>query len=327
MPDPIRVKLLKMLTSPYRRILHVAPRLMGHYYGAHDLTDALKAQYDLAISSVQHGLHAALLLPIHEIESAAKTVPNEALGWAYEGIGAGLTFRDLLTPWRNGLAFSAFEAHRNQRIGDRYAIFVHVGAGMALSGIPGMTIRRLDGYPLRYRWLVLNGWGFNDAFLKHHSVLGPEHALPKQLNADERASYDCGVGRCLWFINLASATTIQHTISTFPPSRRADLWSGVGQGCGYAGGRSREEIRTLAQLAGDYRWDLAQGTAFAASARARDHNPNGYAEWACGELCGRSIDATHACVVAQEQALLNAGLTHDFYTKWRLNTLKALKKS
>jgi hypothetical protein len=81
-------------------------------------------------------------------------------------------------------------------------------------------------------------------------------------------------------------TRLTHHRSAFPQSRQADLWSGVGLACAYAGGVDRRRLEFLREAAGPYLAQAAQGAAFAAKARARAGNPAHQTDLACGVFCG-----------------------------------------
>ncbi len=99
----------------------------------------------------------------------------------------------------------------------------------------------------------------------------------------------------------ADVTRIPVTIAAFPASRHADLWSGVGLACTYAGGVDGAAIEALLKAAGPYRSHLAQGASFAAKARQRADNPAPHTELGCQVLCGLSADeAAHMTDVALE---------------------------
>jgi len=84
----------------------------------------------------------------------------------------------------------------------------------------------------------------------------------------------------------ADVTRIAETIHTFPPARHADLWSGVGLACAYAGSLPRPALESLREAAGSCRPHLAQGVAFAAKARLKGGNPTPHTDLACEVLCG-----------------------------------------
>ena len=76
-----------------------------------------------------------------------------------------------------------------------------------------------------------------------------------------------------------------------PRRGTADLWSGVGLACAYAGGVAGEADRGL-ERDGRVRIDpqLAQGVAFAAKARQRAGNPAPHTDLACRIVCGMSAE-------------------------------------
>src|SRR5207302_3755201 len=76
----------------------------------------------------------------------------------------------------------------------------------------------------------------------------------------------------------------------FPTSRHADLWSGIGLACAYAGGVERSALGGLREAAGEYMVHLGQGVAFAAKARQRAGNPATHTALACEVICRTSAD-------------------------------------
>ncbi len=84
----------------------------------------------------------------------------------------------------------------------------------------------------------------------------------------------------------ADGDRIAATIDRFQERRHADLWSGVGLACAYAGGLPEQAIESLCAMAGPHRPHLAQGVAFAAKARERAGNPAPHTQLACLIVCG-----------------------------------------
>jgi hypothetical protein len=77
-------------------------------------------------------------------------------------------------------------------------------------------------------------------------------------------------------------------IARFEPSRRPDLWSGIGLASAYAGGFEEMDLSNLYSAAEEFRPHLAQGSAFAAKARLRAGNLVPHTEHACQVFCGMS---------------------------------------
>lgn len=218
-------------------------------------------------------------------------VPLEARGFAYEGAGMALSLLDALTPWRRD-RFRRFA----DGPGNPHVYIAHVGAGWILGRLPLNPRRWLARFDPLYRWLALDGYGFHEGFFRHRQSVRRQE-IPGRLRGYARRAFDQGIGRSLWFSDGADVTRIPRTVAAFPHDRRGDLWAGVGLACGFAGGRTAEEIQELGRAAAAFAPQLAQGTAFAATARERAGNPAPHTELASAILCGRS--AAEAAAVTQ----------------------------
>jgi hypothetical protein len=258
-----------------------------------------------------HGYHAAL-----EEDRPDRLAPRldewepGLRGFAFEGAGMGLHLLDLLLPWKRGRlrGFLAGPAAA-------HVYMVHVGAGWALAQL-GLRVdpalARLD--PL-LGWLAVDGYGFHHGYFRWPEAVGRQR-VPRRLSGYAQRVFDQGLGRSLWFVEGAEANRIAATIAGFPPSRHADLWSGAGLACAYAGGVPEEAVEQLGRRAGRDHPHLAQGAAFAAKARRRAGNPAPHTEMACRILCGMSADEAAG---RTDQALIdlsdNEGLPA--YEVWR----------
>ncbi len=203
-------------------------------------------------------------------------------GFAFEGAGFGLTVRDLLVPWRRPARLAEFLAGP----GAAYVHLLHVGAGWAIPrlGAPRRWLmRRLDP---RFAWLALDGWGFHEGFF-HFRARVERRRRPRRLSGYARRAFDQGLGRSLWFGEVADPERIAWRIASFEPARRSDLWSGVGLAAVYADGVGEGALESLIELAGSHRGELAQGAAFAAKARQLDGSIGAEHERACRRLAGR----------------------------------------
>ncbi len=238
------------------------------------------------------GYHAAL--EVTEPEALGLRLEEVECPWrgfAYEGAAMGLALLDFLSPLKRD-RWAAFLAGP----GAAHTYMLHVGFGWAAARLPWVRrnfdrhCRRLD--PL-LRWLVVDGYGFHEAFF-HWPRYCEGQAVPSRLSGYARRAFDQGLGRCVWFIGGADPTRIVETLDAFPPGRHADLFSGLGLACAYAGGVDEEAIEALLRAAGRYRLELAQGAAFGAKARLRAGNPTRHTELACQVLCGMSAEAAAA---------------------------------
>lgn len=211
-------------------------------------------------------------------------VQLEWRGFAFEGAAMGLSLLDQLTPWRRNRLRAFLDGP-----GSTHAYMVHVGVGWTLARLRRQvepTLARLD--PV-LRWLAVDGYGFHEGYF-HWPRCVEGQMIPQRLTGYARRVFDQGLGRSLWFVDGADVKRIPTTIAAFPPSRQADLWSGVGLACAYAGGVDRAALQALQAAAGSYRPQLAQGVAFAAKARQRAGNPAAQTQLACEIICGVPAD-------------------------------------
>ncbi len=233
-----------------------------------------------------HGYHAVLLDDEPEgLAQRLSEVELEFRGFAFEGAAMSLALLDVLTPWKKD-RFQAFL----KGPGAAHVYMVHVGMGWALARLRRRVERPLARLDPLLRWLAIDGYGFHEGYFYWPRFV-ERQTPPKQLSGYALHAFDQGLGRSLWFVDGADVSRIPTTIAAFPPSRHADLWSGVGLACAYAGGRERVEVQALRVAAGPYHPQLAQGAAFAAKARQRAGNPTPHTEIACEVLCGLSAEA------------------------------------
>lgn len=210
------------------------------------------------------------------------TIDSEPRGFAYEGAAMALALLDLLTPWRRDRVATFLKGRAA-----RHVYMVHAGIGMAHARLRmpvRRLLRRLD--PL-LKWLAVDGYGFHEGFFHWHRAF-ERQAVPRRLTGYSARAFDQGLGRSLWFVHGGLIADIAATVGRFTDTRHADLWSGIGLACAYAGGVSREEVETLLDAAGPLHPHLAQGVTFAAQARQSAGNPAPHTELACRVLCGMS---------------------------------------
>ena len=204
-----------------------------------------------------HGYHAALEEDRPDrLASALDPIEPELRGFAFEGAGMGLYLLDLLTPWSRDRLRRFLQGP-----GDPHAYMVHVGAGWAMSQLR----LRVEQPPPRFDpllgWLAVDGYGFHQGYF-HWADTVDRHSVPSRISGYARRVFDQGLGRSLWFVEGAEVPRIAETIARFPRSRHADLWSGVGLACAYAGGVDAGAIETLAANAGTCRSPSRAGCRF-----------------------------------------------------------------
>ncbi len=257
------------------------------------------------------GYHLALEHESTEVLGAwLKQEDQEWQGFAFEGAAMGLALMDALMPWRKSRLHAFLKGPA-----EAHVYMVHVGAGWALARLRRRVerpLRRLD--PL-LGWLAVDGYGFHEGYF-HWPRFVSGQARPRKLDGYALRVFDQGLGRSLWFVEGADVERVPATVAAFAPERQADLWSGVGLACTYAGGVEPEAVAALLDAAGSFRAELAQGAAFAAKARQRAGNPASHTETACAILCGISADEAAAVTDRALQNLPVAGTTPAFEV-WR----------
>ena len=178
---------------------------------------------------------------------------------------------------------------------------VLVGAGWAWARLHRNVNKAMNSLDPLLRWLAIDGYGFHEGYFHWQKTI-THGIIPRRLSGYARHVFDQGIGRSLWFVKGADVETIAHTINSFPTERRADLWSGIGLAATYAGGIDEVALKHLAELSNDFRFQLAQGAAFAAKARERAGNITPHTALACQIFC--STNTTEAARVTDD-ALIN----------------------
>ena len=238
-------------------------------------------------------------------------------GFAFEGAAMALALLDLLTPWNRG----RFRALCDSPAGERHWYLLFVGAGWAIARVPWARRnfeRTMGRYDPLYRWLALDGYGFHEGFF-HARQYVEQRQSPRRLSDHARRVFDQGLGRSLWFSHGGDAARLAATIECFAPPRRADLWSGVGLGSGYAGGVDRAGLEQVLNAAAGYEPQLAQGAAFAAKARQRAGNPVPHTALACKVYCRMSPEEAAAITdnCLENLATGDADAAEPAYQIWR----------
>jgi hypothetical protein len=208
-----------------------------------------------------HGYNAAIRADVAaSLARRLDEIEAEVRGFAFEGAAMALALRDALS-LRRGRRLHTFL----EDVAHEHPYTAHVGAGWALARLPApLRVRVVLRDPL-LRWLAWDGRGFHDAYFRPARVIR-DRTVPRRLHGYERRAFDQGIGRCLWFHGCADTDRVRRAVLAFPPERHADLWSGVGLACAYAGGADRADIEALVAAAGEHRAHFGQGVAFAAKA-------------------------------------------------------------
>lgn len=233
-------------------------------------------------------------------------------GFVYEGAGLGFGIFDHFFP--RGRRIQAFV----QGPGASYIIPVYIGAGLALSYLhskqPERFLARLENPT--FRWMVLDGYGFHKGYFSQRHFL-QEKMVPAHLSPYAHRVFDQGLGRSIWFANGENVDQVVAMIATFPETRRADLWSGVGSACSYAGTPMEPlAIEALRTKAGLYKSQLALGAALAANRRYGFGHITSHTELACQIFCGLTGEVAAHLVNNSLENLPTDGVT-SLHKIWR----------
>ncbi|GAA2753531.1 MULTISPECIES: DUF1702 family protein [Kitasatospora] len=226
---------------------------------------------------------------VADAEERLETVPHQFRGFAYEGAAMGFAMLDGLPGGGN----RRVEQLLNGR-GRHHSYMVYVGVGWAMARLPRFRWAAVTPPDPLLRWLVLDGYGFHQAFFKtakyvHQQYREPNFPWPVGGPAwyADRA-LDQGIGRAMWFVGGSDPTVVADMIDRFPEERRPDLYSGSGLAATYAGGGDESELEVLWKRAGKYAPQVAQASAFAATARVEAGLTVPHTELAAGFFCGMS---------------------------------------
>ena len=252
--------------------------------------------------AVQRRDHEAL---VREIE---RRYDSHHVGFAFEGVGLYFALFDFLTFGKmNRLASFASGAGR------KHDYLIAVGAGFAAAAFP-WGVRTLNGYrrklPPELAWCPADGLGFHHGIFRHQRFVEQCEGPPANLPSFEHPAFDSGVGRSLWWVKGASPPRIKAAIDRFGEARRAELWSGIGVACSYAGGVDEGALRELYELSGGYRVDFLSGVPFATRLRQKGENRSEWTERACRLLLQMSADDAADLIVA----LVGEGLADPAFT-------------
>lgn len=226
-------------------------------------------------------------------------VPTRFRGFAYEGAAMGFAVRDGLRLGSRRLVAELLTGR-----GAEHVHLVYVGVGWAMARLPRPRWGRLVAPDPLLRWLVLDGYGFHQAYFHTRRYVYGQYRRPGfPWPVEGPAEYadrviDQGIGRAIWFVGGADVQRVTALIDAFPQQRRADLYAGTGLAATYAGGVDEAELTRLREHAGRYRPDLAQGSAFAAAARVRAGLVVPHNEIATEVLCG--LDPIQAAKVTDD---------------------------
>jgi enediyne biosynthesis protein E3 len=302
-----------MLGKIQKRVLGIsAAEASFERRGFHCSNPAAQARLEHIGRTFLRGYHIGLDTPdLNVLGERLLEVELEVRGFGFEGAAMALGLLDFLAPWRTG-RFREF-LHGP---GSPHQYMLYVGLGWAWARLPLSPLRAMTRLDPLLGWLAIDGFGFHEGYFNWSKYETGKLRYPRRLRGYACRVFDQGLGRSLWFVEGADIDRIAVSISAFQPARYADLWSGVGLACAYAGQLDSSGLLELRRLAGPFADNLAQGVAFAAGARHRAGNPATHTDAACQVLCGMSdIDAA----AVTNRALLDFPIDQEVpvYETWR----------
>ncbi|GAA2553229.1 DUF1702 family protein [Winogradskya consettensis] len=221
--------------------------------------------------------------------ASLERMPTRFKGFAYEGAAMGFAVRD-------GLPFGGGQTKKFLAgPGDRHVYMAYVGVGWAMARLPRFRWSAMHAPDPLLHWLLMDGYGFHQAYFRTQRYVHEQYretGFPYPASGSHPYTdhaIDQGIGRALWFVGGTDVKCVKQLLDRFPAHRHADLYSGVGLAATYAGGVDRAELRELRRVSGKLYPHLAQGAAFAASARERAGLIVAHNELAAEVLCGMSV--------------------------------------
>jgi hypothetical protein len=256
--------------------------------GFHIKKDAARSRLERIGATFLTGYgYAAEARGVAEAEDRLEELDREVRGFGYEGAAMAFAVRDGLP-----IGGSRHVAQLLAGRGGRHSYMVHVGVGWAMARLPRFRWSRLTAPDPLLRWLVLDGYGFHQAYFATRRYV-TEHYREADLRWPAEGprwyaqhAIDQGIGRALWFIGGTDVERVTALIEEFPAERQADLYSGTGLAASYAGGADPVELSLLAERAGSHLPQLMQGAVFAATARFEADLVVPHTEVAAKQLCG-----------------------------------------
>jgi hypothetical protein len=225
------------------------------------------------------------------VEASLGAVDRPYRGFAYEGAAMAFAIRDAVPVGRR-----RHVAQLLAGAGDQHVYMAYVGVGWAMARLPRVCWGGLHAPDPLLRWLVLDGYGFHQAYFKTDRYVfrrerEERFAWPKGTGATYPLRViDQGIGRAAWFVAGTDPDVVVRLLAQFPAGRQADLFAGAGLAATYAGGATEAELVRFREAAGVHAKEVAQGAAFAAGARVRAGLVVPHNELATQVFCRLSVE-------------------------------------
>lgn len=148
-------------------------------------------------------------------EPRLEAIPREFRGFAYEGAAMACSIMDAL-PGSGGRRLSGLLAGR----GGAHTYMAYVGIGWAMARLPRMLHPGTEDADPLLRWLILDGYGFHQAYFHTDRYVRGQHRERKLPWPEDQASYahravDQGIGRALWFVGGTDVDAVLALVDAF----------------------------------------------------------------------------------------------------------------
>lgn len=249
-----------------------------------------------------NGYHLAI--EVEDTESLIKKLNRTKAiyrGFSFEGAAMNLALLDYFIPWRKKRLEKFIE-----RGGSKHIYMVYVGIGWAIARVPWLrkdVFRSISNYDPLLKWLIIDGYGFHQGYFNAEKYFRRKISLERLPGGYIRNAFAQGLGRCMWFALGANVREMSETIARMPREFHADLWSGVGLACAYAGGATKNEIKELKAISGVFFSNLLQGVVFAAASRMQAGNLVRHTEEASQIICNLSAEEAASIAFSTMQNL------------------------
>jgi len=294
--------------------------------GFHVKNDAARARLERVGATFLTGYaYAAEARTVADAEQRLEELDREVRGFGYEGAAMGFAVLDGLPIGGSGRVARLLAGS-----GRQHAYMAYIGVGWAMARLPRFRWSRISVADPLMRWLVLDGYGFHQAYFSTRRYVTEHYREPELPWPAEgprwyaQHAIDQGIGRALWFIGGTDVEQVTALLDGFPAERHPDLYSGAGLAATYAGGAEPAELSLLAERAGSHLPQLRQGAVFAATARVEAGLVVPHTEVALKLLCG--ITPAEAAQLSLDCRPGPAGEQDDLpaYESWRRNLASAL---
>jgi hypothetical protein len=260
-----------------------------------------------------------------DAEVRLEEIPAQFRGFAYEGAAMAFAVRDGLP-----LGGSDHLARFLQGRAQSHVYMAYVGLGWAMARLPKFRWSRIVVDDPLMRGLVLDGYGFHQAYFRTDQYVHRQYRDPAVFrwpSAGPRwfvdKTIDQGVGRAMWFVGGTDPARVADLIDAFAPERHEDLYCGAALAATYAGGVDEDELRLFQHRSGAHRAQVAQGAAFAATARVVAGLVVPHTGLATRVLCGITPEqAADVCGNALPTGAVSTGIPP--YEVWRRQIAAAL---